>query len=63
MSVTFFVFCHLKKQKQKQKTNEITPFVAIWMGIEIDILSGVVRQEVSYDIPYQYSSVQLLSCV
>ena len=35
--------------------NEIMPFVATWMDLEIVILSEVREGEVSYDIPYMWN--------
>ena len=32
--------------------NEIMPFIAIWMGLEIVILNEVRQRQISYDITY-----------
>ena len=35
--------------------NEIMPFAATWMDLEIVILSEVREGKVSYDIPYMWN--------
>ena len=39
------------------KNNEIMPFVAIWMDLEMIILSEVsqTEEEILYDIPYMWN--------
>ena len=43
--------------------NGILPYAATWMDPEMIILSEVRERHISYDITYQFSSVQSLSCV
>ena len=37
------------------KKNEIMPFAATWMDLEIIILSEVRERQISYDIPYMWN--------
>ena len=37
------------------KKNEIMPFVATWMDLEIIILSEVSQRQISYDIAYMWN--------
>ena len=43
--------------------NGILPYAATWMDPEMIILSEVRERHISYDITYQFSSVQSLSRV
>ena len=43
--------------------NGILPYAATWMDAEMIILSEVRERHISYDITYQFSSVQSLSRV
>ena len=37
------------------KKNEIMPFAAMWMDLEIIILSEVRKRQISYDITYMWN--------
>ena len=37
------------------KKNEIMPFVATWMDLEIILLSEVSQRQISYDIIYMWN--------
>ena len=37
------------------KKDEIMPFAATWMDLEIIILSEVRERQISYDIPYMWN--------
>ena len=37
------------------KENEIMPFAAIWMDLEMVILSEVSQRQISYDITYMWN--------
>ena len=37
------------------KKNEIMPFAAIWMDLEIIILSELRERQISYDITYMWN--------
>ena len=37
------------------RKNEIMPFVATWMDLEITILSEVRQRHISYDITYMWN--------
>ena len=37
------------------KKNEIMPFAATWMGLEIGILSEIRQRQILYDITYMWN--------
>ena len=40
--------------------NEIMPFVATWMDLEIIILSEVRQRQASYDITYMWNQTKII---
>ena len=37
------------------KNDEIIPLAATWMGLKMNILSGVRQRQISYDIGYMWN--------
>ena len=41
------------------KTNEIMPFAATWVDLEIIIVSEVSQRQISYDISYMWNLIHM----
>ena len=42
------------------KKNEIMPFAARWMDLEMIILSEVSQRQISYDITYMWNLIKMI---
>ena len=55
MYIYVYTHIHTMEYYSTIKRNEIMPFVATWMGLEIIILSEVRERQILYDITYKWN--------
>ena len=53
-------YIHTMEYYSAIKKNEIMPFAATWMDLEIVILSDVRQRQISYDIAYMWTLKKMI---